>query len=145
VSDSLDQARDRRAGLRATIDRVERALARPAHASMPEWNRDLGEQLTSMSAALDQHVVVTEGPDGLLVDILEAAPRLAHLIDLARRDHRRLRAQLDGVLLSLPVDGSGVDKVRESVTGLLGDLVRHRQTGADLVYEAYQVDIDAAD
>ena len=60
-------------------------------------------------------------------------------------DRLSLAAQLDGVLLSLPVDNSGVDKVRASVTGLLGDLVRHRQTGADLVYEAYQVDIDAAD
>jgi hypothetical protein len=49
------------------------------------------------------------------------------------------------VLLSLPVDSAGVAKVREDVTGLLGALVRHRQTGADLVYEAYQVDIDAAD
>ena len=145
MSDSLDQARDRRAGLRSTIDKVERALARPAHASIADWNRDLGEQLSSMSAALDQHVLVTEGKDGLLADILEAAPRLGHLIDQARGDHRRLRAQLDAVLLSLPVDNSGVDKVRESVTGLLGDLVRHRQTGADLVYEAYQVDIDAAD
>jgi hypothetical protein len=98
-----------------------------------------------MSAALDQHIVVTEDKDGLLADILEAAPRLANLIDHARSDHRRLRAQLDAVLLSLPVDTAGIARVRAEVTGLLGALVRHRQTGADLVYEAYQVDIDAAD
>ena len=88
MSDSLDQARDRRAGLRSTIDRVERALARPAHGPAAEWSRDLGEQLTSMSAALDQHIAVTEGRNGLLADILEAAPRLGHLIDQARSDHR---------------------------------------------------------
>jgi hypothetical protein len=145
VSDSLEQARDRRAGLRSTIDQVERALARPAHGPADEWSRDLGEQLSSMSAALDQHIAVTEDKDGLLADILEAAPRLAHLIDHARSDHRRLRAELDEVLLSLPVDSDGVSTVRADVTGLLGGLVRHRQTGADLVYEAYQVDIDAAD
>ena len=145
VSDSLDQARDRRAGLRSTIDGVERALARPAHGPAEEWSRDLSEQLTLMSAALDQHIAVTEGRNGLLADILEAAPRLSHLIDHARSDHRKLRAQLDEVLLSLPADSAGVDKAREEVTGLLGTLVRHRQTGADLVYEAYQVDIDAAD
>lgn len=145
MSDSLEQARDRRAGLRSTIDKVERSLARPAHGPLDEWSRDLSEQLTLMSAALDQHIAVTEDKDGLLADILEAAPRLAHLIDHARTDHRRLRAELDEVLLSLPVDRGGVAEVREAVTGLLGELVRHRQTGADLVYEAYQVDIDAAD
>jgi hypothetical protein len=145
VSDSLDQARDRRAGLRSTIDKVERALARPAQGPLEEWSRDLGEQLSLMSAALDQHISVTEGKDGLLADILDAAPRLGNLIEHARADHRRLRAELDAVLLSLPVDSAGVAKVREDVTGLLGALVRHRQTGADLVYEACQVDIDAAD
>src|ERR1700676_3018112 len=66
VSDSLDQARDRRAGLRSTIDKVERALARPAHEPVQDWNRDLSEQLSLMSAALDQHIAVTEDKDGLL-------------------------------------------------------------------------------
>jgi hypothetical protein len=145
VSDSLDQARERRAGLRSTMDGVERALAHPAHGRLPAWSSDLDEQLSLMSAALDQHVAVTEGKDGLLADILEAAPRLSHRIDHAKRDHQRLRAQLDAVLLSLPVDEAGLDQVRDEVVLLLGALVRHRQTGADLVYEAYQVDIDAAD
>jgi hypothetical protein len=30
---------------------------------------------------------------------------------------------------------------REEVTTLMGQLVRHRQKGADLVYEAYDVDL----
>jgi hypothetical protein len=145
VSDSLDQARDRRAGLRSTIDLVERALARPAGSRVASWSEELDVQLGLMSAALDQHVAVTEGRDGLLADILEAAPRLSHRIDQAKKDHQRLRAQLDAVLLSLPVDEEGLDAVRDDVLQLLGALVRHRQAGADLVYEAYQVDIDAAD
>jgi hypothetical protein len=31
--------------------------------------------------------------------------------------------------------------VREQVTSVLSDLIRHRQRGADLVYRAYAVDI----
>jgi hypothetical protein len=42
-------------------------------------------------------------------------------------------------------DGVGdecpVDDARDDVQRLLGEIVRHRQHGADLVYEAYHVDI----
>jgi len=34
-----------------------------------------------------------------------------------------------------------VDSVRDLGTALLGRLVRHRQRGSDLVFEAYEVDI----
>jgi hypothetical protein len=34
-----------------------------------------------------------------------------------------------------------VDDVREAATALLGRLVRHRQRGSDLVFEAYEFDI----
>jgi hypothetical protein len=34
-----------------------------------------------------------------------------------------------------------VDGIRESATALLGMLSRHRQRGADLVFDAYQTDI----
>jgi hypothetical protein len=35
--------------------------------------------------------------------------------------------------------------MRDQVTTLLTDLVRHRQHGADLVYEAHAVDIGGSD
>jgi hypothetical protein len=34
-----------------------------------------------------------------------------------------------------------LDDARDDVQRLLGEIVRHRQHGADLVYEAYHVDI----
>ena len=43
------------------------------------------------------------------------------------------------------LDGNGpIDDVlalREEVTALMGQLVRHRQSGSDLVFEAYEVDL----
>ena len=44
-----------------------------------------------------------------------------------------------------PVAETDVDDLRERATGLLGHLVRHRQRGADLIYEAYQTDIGGGD
>jgi Hemerythrin HHE cation binding domain len=145
MSDPLDQVRDRRAGLRAAIGQVERSLASPAPGRAVAWSKDLAEQLDSLSAALDQHILLTEAPDGLLADIVEAAPRLTYQVEVARRDHRRLRRQLNAVLAALPTEDAGVSKVRADVVTMLTGLVRHRQSGADLVYEAYNVDIEAAD
>jgi hypothetical protein len=145
MSDPLDQVRDRRAGLRAAIGMVERSLASPAPGRAIAWSKELAEQLDTLSEALEQHVTLTEAPDGLLSDIVEAAPRLAHQVEVARRDHRRLRRQLNAVLAALPAEETGVPKVREGVVTILTGLVRHRQAGADLVYEAYNVDIEAAD
>jgi hypothetical protein len=145
VSDQLGDVRDHRAGLRAAIGQVERSLASPAPGRVAAWSEELRQQLEALSAALAQHVMITEGPDGLLADIVEAAPRLAHRVDVTRQDHRRLREQVDAVLTSLPVEQPAVAELREEVVQLLTGLVRHRQAGADLVYEAYNVDIEAAD
>ena len=58
-------------------------------------------------------------------------------------DHGVIKEHLEA-LLAL-VDGSGgtedVEQVRALGTSLLGRIVRHRQRGADLVYEAYEVDV----
>jgi hypothetical protein len=40
---------------------------------------------------------------------------------------------------------ASVTQVRRRVIALLGRLAIHRQRGSDLVYEAYNVDITAAD
>jgi hemerythrin HHE cation binding domain-containing protein len=145
VSDPLDQVRLHRAGLRAAINQVEHSLARPAPDRVADWCKELGIALDGLSAALSRHVTATEAPDGLLADVMQAAPRLAHRIDVIRGDHERLREQLDAVLARIPVDETGVAELREQVDELLTGLSRHRQAGADLVYAAYQVDIEASD
>ena len=44
-----------------------------------------------------------------------------------------------------PVMESDVEDLRQRGTGLLGMLVRHRQTGADLIYEAFHADVGGVD
>jgi hypothetical protein len=83
------------------MDEVERSLARPAIGRESEWSENLGNQLQKLSSALEQHVVTTESPKGLLTQIVEVAPRLKHRLDIALDDHiqlrRRLRAALDSL------------------------------------------------
>ena len=51
--------------------------------------------------------------------------------------------QVDNLLarVTAPDVIEDVDRVRALGTALLGRLVRHRQRGSDLVFEAYQFDI----
>jgi hypothetical protein len=112
------------------------------------WAADLRAELTDLSDALDQHVELTEASDGLLSDIAASTPRLAHRVQKAKEDHVVLRAAVARALEGLPPgDGgdAGVSPARDRVVELLTALVRHRHLGADLVYEAYNVDIEASD
>jgi cytochrome c556 len=143
--DSLEQARQHRAGLRVAIGRVERALAGAANGRVKDWAADLAEELAVLATALEQHIEISESPDGLLADIAAAAPRLVHRVDRTRADHVLLRYALERAVASLPDDEDGVATARDRTVELLTAIVRHRHLGADLVYEAYNVDIEAAD
>jgi hypothetical protein len=87
--------------------------------------------------------VFTEGADGLHRDILATAAHLSHAVDRLVKEHD----SIDGVLTDLlarsreEAGAVDVDSIRDKGTLLLGYLVRHRQRGADLVFEAYQADI----
>lgn len=125
------------------IDRVESAIAAPVPGREDGWREDLHRQLSAMGDALAQHIVTTEDAGGLLDEILEAAPRLAHRVERARADHERITAGV--VDAQEAVRSASVDDVRDRVVSVLGELIRHRQLGSDLVFEAFNVDIEAAD
>jgi hypothetical protein len=144
--EQLKQARERRAGLRAAMGDVEKSLASPASGRIHAWAKFLRDDLEKLSVALDLHIAATEGAGGLLDDIVTTAPRLANAVDQAKRDHQQLRYRLDTALHSLPTDSDTEARAaRNNVVEVLAGLARHRHLGADLVYEAYNVDIEAAD
>lgn len=137
ATSSLDVARRQRAQLLATIQRVERALAAPA--GEPGWRSGVLTRLAALREAFADHIAVTEGHDGLYAELLSSAPRLAHGVDGLVRDHARLRHAIDAVWVRAP--GARAQELRLWAGDLLRDLYRHRQRGADLIYEAYQTDI----
>ena len=96
-----------------------------------------------LGCALDAHVSATESEAGLLAEIMSVAPRLARRVDRARADHARLRSDLQLATAAVDADVD-VSDVREQVGALLIDLGRPAAR-FDLVYDAYNVDIEGSD
>lgn len=141
-SDALIAATARRVELKDAISRVERVAAAPS--GVPTWRADLVEELDVLRLALDQHVEEVEGEEGLLAELTAAAPRLVNKIDRIRDEHPALCRNARDTIETIR-NSDDVEAARSAVLSLLVDVARHRQKGADLVYEGYSVDIGGGD
>jgi len=144
-SEALSVARIRRVALFDAVAALEFAAAGPAGKG-PGWWRHVGDELHVLREALCDHIHTVEAENGLMAEILEEAPRLAPIVGDLKDEHGEL---CEGVDLALDLVTSQlvepqpdqVDEIRDMVVSLLVLLTKHRQRGADLVYEAYDVDI----
>lgn len=146
-SRALAEARARRLALAGAFARVESALARPAEVVAP-WARTVDGSLGRLARAFAEHVATTEGTGGLLEEVTDHAPRLGHLVALLREEHLEIPRSVEGIRRDLArtgLDAARAEEIRERTLEVLVRIARHRQRGADLVYEAYQVDIAAGD
>src|SRR5436305_13111082 len=145
----LGDVRAQRLSLRASMDDVERSIVSAATGRPGEWAARVDACLTQLLAAFDRHVEITEAPDGLLEEVIEEKPRLAHRVERLKEDHVDIRAGIEDAMRSLK-DTAGftteqVELTTKRVVSVLAQIVHHRHLGADVVYQAYSVDIDAAD
>lgn len=136
-TEAVSGAGKRRRELGAAMAELELAVAAPM--ADPRWRGHVGEALEEVADAFRVHCEEVERPDGMFEEVLTEAPRLDRSVDWFRADHERLYAGIDE--MTGAVAAAEPQAVREGLTNLLADLVRHRQRGADLVYEAYSVDI----
>jgi paraquat-inducible protein B len=146
MTNRVASARERRRALKDAMAELGAAASTPA--GMSGWLDDVTKALDSLSDALDRHVEMVEGDDGLLAEIREMAPHLQSEIDQMRADHNVLHAKVDSTRLVVKQAVSGIEgpgAVRREIRSLLTSLGEHREGGADLVYDAYHVDITAAD
>ena len=139
----LEALRRHRAELRECISALEQALAAPARDRPGNWVERVHVALVELSADFREHIAITEGPDGLYPGVLTSAPHLAPSVASLTREHVQIKDMTEQLLalLSGPTASDDVDAARELGTTLLGKLTRHRQRGADLVYDAFQTDI----
>jgi hypothetical protein len=139
----LDEVRRRRAELRDSMSAVEQALASPTPAGATWWSERLLGAVLDLSADLREHVAITEGPDGLYQELEQHAPRLIGPVGALTREHGDIIGRLEQLVTELEAadDLPEVERVRRLGTDLLAALMRHRQRGADLVFEAYDLDI----
>lgn len=137
----LLQLRRRRAELRESMSALEHALAQPASRDQARWAQRVNVALVELSADFDEHVSITEGADGLYAQLRRTSPRLSHAVAGLIHEHAVITSQIDEMLVCTEATGEDADKVRELGTALIATLIRHRQRGSDLVYEAYEADI----
>ncbi len=139
----LEELRRHRAELRESMGALEGALAAPATGDPARWAQRVNVALVELTGDLREHIEITEGPNGLYRDLLTSSPRLSDAVAGLTREHGLMNGQVAGLMARLTVPGVvvDVDSVRELGTALLGRLVRHRQRGSDLVFEAYECDI----
>jgi hypothetical protein len=145
VSPTLAETARRRADLRDALMDVEQAISRPAVGREPEWTKGVVLRLEGLAHAIEEHVEITERPEGLYDEISTKAPHLATKIDRLREEHPVLRDRTQVLLTKLQTTAIGpawpLDEARDDLQRLLGQIVRHRQLGSDLVWEAYNLDI----
>lgn len=139
--DDLEPVRLRRAGLKAAMSGLELALAAPARGREDEWRRGVREALDSLHEVWNRHVLETESPGAFLDELVAEAPRLANPVQRLREEHGEILSELLGADEAMRAEAVDADGLRERLTAVLCMLARHRQRGADLVYEAFDVDI----
>ena len=137
-----DLAVQQRERLRDALIAFEDALSSAGPRRAAAWAEGVVQCILRVEAEFHSHVDFTEQEDGLYDDILESAPRLAHRIDQLRQEHNEITIALSDCLTRVELvpntaHADWVSARREECNALLGRLVRHRQRGADLVYEAY--------
>jgi hypothetical protein len=145
VTPALDEAVHRRADLYQAILALEQAAARPAAAREELWVAGVLEALAHLEREVVEHIEVTERPGGLYAEIIDTAPRLGHSVQRLRDEHPQMLEAATALSVRLttdpPGDAGSVDEARDEIQRVLGRLVKHRQRGADLVWEAYTRDI----
>ncbi len=137
-TDALKDAAERRIELKQALSQVETAAASPS--GEPGWRDNLIEQLEDLRCSLHEHVEEVEADDGLLAELTEIAPRLVNQIAHVRDEHPGLCDQVEDTI-GRASDGVAVPELRVDVLKTLTAIASHRQKGADLVYEGYEVDI----
>ncbi len=145
--DAIQRSREQRRGVRQACADLEWAIARPASPGAASWSELVAGSLAELGGAFERHVEHSESPDGLLWDITSVAPRLQHAVDHVRHEHVEIVAQIEHVtaLARGNEDADRIPVIREESLALLQAISAHRYRGAELVYDAYTVDIEAAD
>jgi hypothetical protein len=145
MTPTLAETARRRADLHLALVAVEGAISRAAVGREADWSKDVLRSMQDLDHAIAEHVEVTERVEGLYEEITSRAPRLAIKIQHLQEEHPALREgcrELIGRLESTPIgDAWPLAEARDDLQRMLGRLVRHRQLGADLVWEAYNLDI----
>ena len=142
---ALDGARKVHHDCAKAIKGLKAAAEAPQEPSLTKWATDAIAALFKVRESLGEHIEVTEAPGGLFEEILERAPRLTHEVHAVREGCKTLDAKIADVLVTLTDPGADGVHLSERMNELHHAIEAQRKREADLVFEAYEVDIGAED
>jgi hypothetical protein len=140
---ALEVAARHRRELREALVAFEGALASPMRDRVT-WHAEATDALESLDHAFEDHVAATEASGGLYDEMQETSPHLRTKANRLRAEHPAITAALIEAAARLaapPADDADAEAIRDELQRLMGQIVRHRQHGADLVWDAYAIDI----
>jgi hypothetical protein len=146
ATQALEAAARRRRELRDALVALEDTVASSVHDS-DRWRRLVAASIAALGVAFAEHVAETEAPGGLYDEMEKIAPHVQGKARRLREEHPRLTgaiADAEARFAAPFPEGTDLDALRDDLQRLMGRLVRHRQHGADLVWEAYELDIGGA-
>lgn len=138
-SASLLAALASRERLKGRLNSVGRAVGSPVGTGR-RWITRVRRELAALSSALEEHIDETERVDGVFSEILMVAPQQAREVERLTREHADLRREC-ARLEALADGGAGPLSLRRRVHQLLRRFEEHRHRGADLVFDAFGVDL----
>jgi hypothetical protein len=140
---ALQAAAQRRRELREALIAFEEALSSPMRDRVT-WHVEATDALEALGHAFEDHVDATEASGGLYDEMREKSPHLRAKANRLREEHPAITAALveaSARLAAPPADEADADAIRDELQRLMGRIMRHRQHGADLVWDAYAIDI----
>jgi hypothetical protein len=141
-----DESRLTRTHMLSAVRALEDALAKPASYREPEWASRVVEELTALEEAMLRQMAELEGEDNTLAALARDQPRLLPRIQQLRQQYGDLVCQVSALRAQLTAEGSPKsEETRQRLTWILTALKHFQAKETDLIYEALQVDIGAAD
>jgi diacylglycerol O-acyltransferase len=126
---------------------LERAIATPAGDHAAAWAADIVSATRAMSRVLADHIAETEAPGSFYDDVLEHTPNLLPAADRLKAEHPKLAEAVEQLASEAAEvnDDDAVEATREAALEVIKALLEHRHRGAELVYDAYNVDVATGD
>ena len=141
-----DQAGERHDALTTAIERLERALAEAGIHRERRWSERAAAALEEVRAMIQSHTDGVEEQKGLFDEIESLAPHLSKRVTALRKEHRALASRSVALSDKLGLrDDLDIAKLRGHAATLLADLRAHRAAEADLIYEAFWMEMGAPD
>lgn len=149
LTPTLETAADIRADLHRAMIEAEDAIAAAAPGRFAEWTEAVLKSLVHVHTAFHSHIEHAEGVDGVYEEVLEREPRLQDAVLKVKEEHPVILSMIHEPYNRLRLRGADEhipsEEIRDAVMKVLGKITRHRQKGADLVWEAYYVDLGGLD